>query len=76
MVNSQEHIPYIETGENNERDPRLEELTAKELVECIIDMTESVGNDLTHLNTECIIRGIVIQNNGIILGIKRESTNG
>lgn len=75
MVNNPEYTLHIES-DNGERDSELEKLTSKELVECIIDLTEIVGEDLTKLNTECIFRGIVIQNNGIILGIKRESTNG
>lgn len=75
MVNNPEYTLHIES-DNGERDLQLEQLTSKELVECIIDLTEIVGEDLTKLNAECIIRGIVVQNNGIILGIKRGQYNG
>lgn len=71
-----ERIPNIDINNICERDSRLEELSTKELVECIIDTTETIGSDLTKLNVECIMRGIVIQNNGIILGIDRKNSDG
>mgnify|MGYP001248697159 CR=1 FL=1 len=67
-----EHIPHEDLREGLVRDERLAEIPHEEFIGLLFEATKTQASpeDLEKLSEECIFRGIVLNNNGIILGLK------
>lgn len=71
MSSDFEHIPQRDLREGLTRDEDLAEVPHEEFVSLLFEATKTKAStdDLRRLSEECIFRGIVLQNNGVLLGM-------